>query len=185
MLIRLLFLAYGIFANPVYVALKQQNTHQLAALLESRSHPHSVHYGRYLSPDAINHLIQPDEREKDQLRQWLIGHELEVTDLGDAFKVASDTSVTSGNDQLYQAFQFDQNTGSYRIPERFSHLVEFVEGFDITWNSTCSLPQSPTHKQSVKGSGVDNRYVGKEAFYWLYNISDTLSLEGYSSVAAI
>jgi tripeptidyl-peptidase-1 len=43
----------------------------------------------------------------------------------------------------------------------------------------------PIHKQSVKGSGVDNRYVGKEAFYWLYNISDTLSQEGYSSVAAI
>ena len=33
--------------------------------------------------------------------------------------------------------------------------------------------------------GVDNRYVGKEAFYWLYNISDTLSQEGYSSAAAI
>ena len=40
MLIHLLFLAYGVFANPVYVALKQQNTHQLAALLETRSHPH-------------------------------------------------------------------------------------------------------------------------------------------------
>jgi len=183
MLTRLLILAYGVFANPVYVALKQQNTHLLPALLESRSHPHSVHYGRYLTPETINHLIQPDEREKDLLREWFIGHELEVTDLGDAFKVAS--SACGDNDQLYQTFQFDQNTGHYRIPERFSQLVEFVEGFDVTRNNTCSRLQPPIHKQSVKGRGVDNRYVGKEAFYWLYNISDTLSQEGYSSVAAI
>ena len=100
MLTRLLFLAYGVFTNPVYVALKQQNTHLLPALLESRSHPNSVHYGRYFSPETINHLIQPDEREKDLLRKWFIGHDLEVTDLGDAFKVAS-----GNNDQLYQTFQ--------------------------------------------------------------------------------
>ena len=183
MLIRLLCLAYGVFANPVYVALKQQNTHQLAALLESRSHPHSVHYGQYLTSETINHLIQPDEQEKDQLRKWFIRHDLEVTDLGDAFKVAS--SITSNNEQLYQIFQFDQNTGHYTIPERFSQLIEFVEGFDITKNNICSHPQPPIQKQYVKGSRVDNRYVGKEAFYWLYNISDTLSQEGYSSVAAI
>lgn len=183
MLTRLFFLAYGIFANPVYVALKQQNTHQLASLLESRSHPNSVHYGRYLSSETINHLIQPDEREKDKLREWFIGHHLEVTDLGDAFKVAS--SACGDNDQLYQTFQYDLNTGRYRIPERFSHLVEFVEGFDVARNNTCSQSQPPIHKQSIKGRGVDNRYVGKESFYWLYNISNTLSQEGYSSVAAI
>ena len=184
MLIRLLCLAYGIFANPVFVALKQQNTHQLTTLLESRSHPNSIHYGRYLSPETINHLIQPDEREKDLLREWFIGHELEVTDLGDAFKVAS--SACGDNDRLYEAFQFNQNTGHYRIPERFSHLVEFVEGFDVRrQNNTCSQSQPPIHKQSIKGHGVDNRYVGKESFYWLYNISNTLSQEGYSSVAAI
>ena len=38
MLTRLLFIAYSIFANPLYVALKQQNTHQLVTLLQSRSH---------------------------------------------------------------------------------------------------------------------------------------------------
>ena len=35
----------------------------------------------------INNII---EREKDQLREWFIEHELEVTDLGDAFKVGGD-----------------------------------------------------------------------------------------------
>ena len=132
MLTRLLFLAYGVFANPVYVALKQQNTHQLATLLETRSHPNSVHYGRYLSLETINHLIQPDEREKAQLHDWLIERDLEVQDFGDAFKVTS--SASGNNDRLYQTFKFDANTGSYRIPERFSHLVEFVEGFDVTRN---------------------------------------------------
>ena len=49
--------------------------------------------------------------KKDQLHEWFIKNNLEVTDFGDAFKVIN-----------------------------------------------C----------------VDNRYVGKEAFYWLYNISDII-----------
>ena len=98
-----------------------------------------------MSPETINQLIQPDEREKDQLREWFIGHDLEITDLGDAFKVSGD------HHRLYQTFQFDLNTGRYRIPERFSPLIEFVEGFDVTRNNTCSRPQPPIHKQFVNG----------------------------------
>mgnify|MGYP001302002905 CR=1 FL=1 len=183
MLTRLLFIAYSVFANPLYVALKQQNTHQLVTLLQSRSHPHSIHYGDYLNLETINYLIQPDEQKKDLLHEWFIKNNLEVTDFGDAFK------VTGTYENLYETFQFDENTATYKIPKRFSEIVEFVEGFNVNnrknKTSPSINPQYPIHKQSVRGNGVDNRYVGKEAFYWLYNISDTLSYGGNSSIASV
>ena len=160
------------------IALHQENVDYLERKLLDISNPCSENYGEYLSKDFINTIIEPID--KWSVINWLETNNISILhDYGDGLKVFGELSqIEDLFDIHYEGTRFHHTSVNYSIPIEFKQTIDFIEGFNIKDNKT--YPEV-----TIKdGKNVDNRYVGKEVFYWLYNISDETACIN-SSIASI
>ena len=160
------------------VALQQHNTERLKSILLDVSNPKSKNYGNYMEIDHINHLVAPPD--KDKVINWLDANNIDVlNDYGDGLKISGSYSTVEDLFSIkYSMGRHNSSKIEYTIPEEFKSVIEFVEGFtllDYTIYPDRTVLTNPA---------VDNRYVGREAFEWLYNIT-TDNQCGSSSIASV
>lgn len=161
---------------PVYIALKQHNTHLLENLLDDISNPLSTNYGNYLSNNEIHMLIDPPVYEQSAVIGWL--QDSNVTcyiNYGDAIKFSAPKEV------LYTMFSIPDErikTNSlreYTIPDHLKSIIDFIE------MSMSSQPFKHYNKyiplsKPVSNGNTDDRFFGREPLMNMYNVSNnTLS----------
>lgn len=168
-----------------YIALKQSNVYTLKSTLLDISNPKSAKYGKFLDTEYVNKLVSPPQEEKQLIYNWLETNDIKVIkDYGDCIKsYGSLKSIDNifGVDMIEYEKNKYWSEKPYKIPDKFKKTVVFVEGISNKFPLNKRINPRSSYIMSEK---VDSRYVGQEAFYWLYNISSE-NLNVQSSVASI
>jgi len=166
--------------TPVYIAMRQQNTHILKNILRDVSDPESLQYGNWLTSKEIHSIIDPSVAEQQQVIQWLNTYSTHnIINHGDAISLcASQVSLVSMFNMpiQYEGSKLILNT--YKIPVSLQHIIDFVEMYATS--KSWRIKQIST---SIAGS-VDNRYFGLESLRRLYNVPDIV-INATISTAAI
>lgn len=156
------------------IALEQHNIPLLKTTLLDISNPYSENYGNYLDVDYINNLVSPPD--KHLVIDFFENNNITVLrDSGDSLKVFGETTIMS---ELFDIKEHNNNY-QYTIPEQFNSFIKFIEGFKLY-----DYQVKPNNVIKTCSDEVDDRYVGQEVFYDLYNITDTCTCHT-SSVASV
>jgi len=184
-----LFLAFlsttfGSMLNSVNyrIALKQRNINFLKNQLLSVSNPSSPLWGEYLDRDEILSLVSPEPEDKKPLFNWLNQYNVSYQDHGDSVVCSSNPLVFSkmwNVKPIVKENRLSLNKTPV-VPEELQNLVEFISGF---YNSVITNKNQKNVNNFWNTYQPDEKYLGKEAIYRLYNIKN-VNIKN-SSVASI
>lgn len=160
---------------PVYMALKQNNIDILKNKLQDISNPLSSEYGKFMTKNEINNIINPSKLNQLQTINWLSKYKINnIQNFGDTIK------FTTEPEELSVMFNRRLTDGrqEYTIPNDLSHIVDFIEMY--------SKPISKNFKKNIKSKNniVDDRFFGRESLLRVYNITRP-SILHHGSAAAI
>lgn len=157
--------------RPVYIALRQQNTHVLPQLLRTRSDPISPFYGNWLTSEELHDIIDATHNDQQQVMQWAASYNVDhLINHGDAISFCSPSASLINMFNIPIKF----NDGSlwlknYTIPTHLINSISFVEMYSEGLNS--GVKQRPLIKPHTS---VDDRYFGREPMQKIYKTPNEL-----------
>lgn len=147
---------------PVYIALKQPNTQLFYDKLNDISNPLSKNYGKWLSFEDVNDMVQANYNKKSNkvVTDWLSqNHFKHINNYGDSIK------FRGFHFELMKLFNITNN--KYQIPDMLIEHIDFVE---LTPNKYI---KNTKHNYKTVDSTVDDRYFGRESMIHVYNLPNT------------
>lgn len=152
-------------------------------ILDHLSNPKSPDYGRYLSSDHINTILEYDYGDRMEIIKYLSNFDIKCADLYDALKcsgsiMAINTVFDTDLKIYYEPISAKRHIISYRsykIPDNniFKRSIEFIDGL-----SNNILPNNRFKKSFnifESDSRADRGSVSREVMMRMYNIYPTFT----------
>lgn len=161
----------GNLCTPVYIALRQQNTHVLPQLLQTISEPTSSCYGTWLTSEELHDIIDAAQSDQQQVVQWASSYNVEhLRNHGDAISFCAPSASLVNMFNIPIKFHGGSLLlKNYTIPQHLKNSISFVEMYAEGLNS--GVKQRPLIKPH---DSVDNRYFGREPLQKIYHTPQEL-----------
>ncbi|MFD7903255.1 protease pro-enzyme activation domain-containing protein [Kitasatospora sp. NPDC059722] len=166
----------------VAVSLKLRNADELERFLAAVTTPGTPEYGHYLTPEQFNQRFGPTQAAVDQVKAYLAGQGLTVTEVSANRQVVS---ARGTNDQVSQAFgthessyvdpqlqrAFYANDAAASVPADLADVVQGVHGLD---NHAVRKNRLATpHAVTPNAASATPNGVGPAQYDGAYNLDKT------------
>jgi len=179
------------------IGLKQRNMDKLHKIVEQITDPKHPEYQNYMSIKAINAMVAPAKKDKQQVISWLTKSGImrtQIKDLADSLDVSTNVKTAEKLFQTamhYYAHKTEgtvvvKNFGQYSVPKKVSKYIDIVAGL-----STFPVPHLTAKKRSQrkggKGAPMDTVGIVAQSIAALYNLpsSQTTGSAPQTSVGVI